>query len=313
MPPVPYVDRDGRTTQLDFYEHMMKLNRDCSFDGLSPMNVVFPVLVHMNIGTRNRVNTRNNDAWIKALTEYLQNSGETESVYHRIVAQGDIDRDTVQRDTVSFLFGGHETTSKAFISALYFLKKEPRTLAKLLDELHEKLLGGNPAAARDLDSILTTEKLGELEYLTMVVKETLRIEPPGARSLGYKAKKDVVLGDVHVRRNQLIVFNLLGAHYSPHVWQRPKEFIPERFDPASEFYTAPDGGARHPLGNVPFSFGLRGCPGQVLAMLELKCLLANFLLKADYEVDADLLAQEDVSFAMLSPVEMFVSIKRKSF
>ena len=68
VPPVQYVDRDGRTSQLDFYEHMMKLNRDCSFDGLSPMNVVFPVLVHLNIGTRNRINTRNNDAWIRALT-----------------------------------------------------------------------------------------------------------------------------------------------------------------------------------------------------------------------------------------------------
>ena len=140
-------------------------------------------------------------------------------MYHRIVAEGGIDRETVQNDTVSFLFGGHETTSKAFISALYFLKKEPRTLAKLLDELHEKLLGGDPAAARDLDALLTSEKLGELEYLSMVVKETLRIDPPGARSLGYKAKKDVVLGDVHVRRNQLIVFNLLGAHYNPQVWQ----------------------------------------------------------------------------------------------
>jgi cytochrome P450 (family 4 subfamily F) len=58
-----------------------------------------------------------------------------------------------------------------------------------------------------------------------------------------------------------IVVGIKALHNDPSVWRGPKSFIPERFDPNSEYYLKPDGTKRDPMSFLPFSAGARNCIG----------------------------------------------------
>ena len=81
-----------------------------------------------------------------------------------------------------------------------------------------------------------------MSYLNCFVKEVLRFTPPALRSLGYKAYEDIRLSNgIEIKKNQVLAFNLFGAHVNPNEWQDPLSFIPERFDPNSTYFKRPDG------------------------------------------------------------------------
>jgi len=68
--------------------------------------------------------------------------------------------------------------------------------------------------------------------------------------------------------NFVINFDLLHTNSSQ--WQRPMEFLPERFNPQSPLYLTPDGKKRNPFSWCPFAGGKRVCFGKTLAECNLK-------------------------------------------
>jgi len=79
------------------------------------------------------------------------------------------------------------------------------------------------------------------------------------------------------------------------------KFIPERFDPESEYFLKPGTREiRSPYAYIPFSYGVRSCPGQNFSKLELKFLLARFITTVRYEIDECLLSNENVRFQVLN-------------
>lgn len=53
---------------------------------------------------------------------------------------------------------------------------------------------------------------------------------------------------------------ITGVHRDPKHWDRPEDFIPERFENDTE-----EGSKRHPYAYIPFSAGFRNCIGQQFA------------------------------------------------
>ena len=75
-------------------------------------------------------------------------------------------------------------------------------------------------------------------------------------------------------------------HYNPRIWHFPREFLPERFDPSSSYYTVPGTSRnRSPSSFMPFSFGKRKCPAENYAMTALKALVAYFVVRTEYVVE----------------------------
>ena len=68
-------------------------------------------------------------------------------------------------------------------------------------------------------------------------------------------------------------------------WQRPTEFIPERFDPNSEFYLTPHGKKRKATSWAPFHGGPRVCFGKTLAEGNLKIMISYMTQKFDFQFD----------------------------
>jgi len=125
----------------------------------------------------------------------------------------------------------------------------------------------------------------DFEYLNMCIMEGLRFQPPGGISPVY-FDQDVTLGNKHKitvkKGDNLRVFHW-GLHKNPAEWQRPHEFLPERFDSTSPLYLTPSGKKRNTMSYVPWSAGKRVCFGKTFAESNLKIMLTYITQTFNFE------------------------------
>ena len=87
----------------------------------------------------------------------------------------------------------------------------------------------------------------------------------------------MTIGGVTVRKNQLVVVNILGMQRRAKYFERPDAFEPERFLPENE--KAIEKGAYGPFGGGP-----RVCIGNHFAMMEGQILLAHLAQSFRFEL-----------------------------
>ena len=90
----------------------------------------------------------------------------------------------------------------------------------------------------------------------------------------YEARDDVKLGKYQFKKGDQFGFGFENVGYNSAQWQRPMEFLPERFDQTSPLYLTPDGKKRHSCSWIPFHGGQRVCFGKTLAEQNLKILIS---------------------------------------
>jgi len=149
-------------------------------------------------------------------------------------------------------------------------------------------------------------KIQTCDYLNYVMKEELRVDSSTYTSMKYISKTDVEICGVPFPKGTVMGINTIGVSFNPNQWKEPLKFIPERFDPESDYYTTPgdDPKTRHPRSWSPFSVGQRSCPGQVMAQTEMKALLARILYRTEYSVRQTLLEKEKAMFGMMSQLDV---------
>jgi len=171
------------------------------------------------------------------------------------------------RDTVLMtMLAAHHTTGVAISWTLYLLARHPDAADRVAEELDDVL--GDRAVPDYGD-------LKPLTYLDMVLREAMRLYPPGPYG-AREATEDLVLGDYTVPAGTTIFYPFWAVHTNPEYWPDPQTFDPERF--------TPEASANRPrLAYIPFGLGPRSCEGAALATVEAKlvlaCLLKRFRLK----------------------------------
>jgi len=199
---------------------------------------------------------------------------------------GLLNKEDVISEAIQFIFAGHETSARAITSLLYHLCKNPAVLKKIKQEIKTVIFQGKDNIA-EIDELITQEKLMELNYTLLSIKEALRIDPP-ANAIPYIAKSKFTLPNgVTVHEGTWCTPNVVLVHNNPLIWKSPREFIPERFDPQSDFFLTPSGEKRHPLSFMPFVAGPRNCIGQNFAMLEIKHIVVYLLSNFKFELAKD--------------------------
>lgn len=158
-------------------------------------------------------------------------------------------------EVMTLIVAGHETTASTLNWTWYLLSQHPHAEAALQAAVAEAEAG---AAAPDTNEAGAPEAAG---YVEQVLQEALRLYPP-VWLFSRRALQDDTLGGHHVPAGTDIFISPYLLHRSAPHWDRPEEFLPERF-------SAEAAAGRHRFAFLPFSAGPRFCIGAGFAMAEM--------------------------------------------
>ncbi|XP_020148474.1 4-hydroxyphenylacetaldehyde oxime monooxygenase [Aegilops tauschii subsp. strangulata] len=172
-------------------------------------------------------------------------------------------KDHVKALIFDTFIAGVDTSSVTILWAMSELMRSPRVLSKVQAEIRA-LVGGNDR--------VRSEDVSKLEYLKLVVKETLRLHPPAPLLVPRETMRHIQIGGYDVPAKTRIYVNAWAIGRDPASWpDNPEEFNPERFE-ANEI----DFKGEHPQ-MLPFGTGRRICPGISMGMATVEFTLANML------------------------------------
>ena len=184
--------KTGETSTLEMHDALEKISLDCSFAALVPYNVIFPWLVKYDVGKLNSTNTKNGDDFIRVIKNFLETTKDKDSVYYKVLREAsELDKQEVFSDVMSFMFGGHETNSRALSTSLLYLKRQPELRVKIAKEIEDKIFMNGKFTLKNMKEILSNDALDDCQELSNFIKEVLRFVPPASRSLGYITTKQI--------------------------------------------------------------------------------------------------------------------------
>ncbi|MED6136299.1 hypothetical protein PIB30_054736 [Stylosanthes scabra] len=145
--------------------------------------------------------------------------------------------------------GGSDTAATTINWAMAEMMKNPKILKKAEAEVREVL------DRRTTGSKVDETCIEEMKYLKAVIKETLRLHPPGPLLIPRECGRACEIHGYHIPAKSKIIINAWAIARDPNYWTEPERFYPERFvDSTIDF-----------KGNnfefIPFGAGRRICPG----------------------------------------------------
>ena len=168
----------------------------------------------------------------------------------------------VRDEALTLFLAGHETTANAMTFTWYLLSENPEKRGKLHEELNEVLDGRMPSM----------EDVPNLKYTEAVFAEAMRLFPP-AWAIGRTAVEEHKFGDYEVPKKALVLLSPYVAHRDARFWDKPDEFVPERWLSQS----VKEAGNKYIY--FPFSKGVRSCIGESFAWMEGILLVAAIAQK----------------------------------
>ncbi|KAL0330184.1 UNVERIFIED_CONTAM: Ferruginol synthase [Sesamum radiatum] len=165
---------------------------------------------------------------------------------------------------------GSDTTASTTEWALTELILHPEVMWKAKQEL--KALLGEKKLVQEAD-------IAKLPYLQAVIKESLRIHPPGPLLVPRKSEAEVEISGYTIPKGTQIFVNVWAMGRDSTLWSNPDAFQPERFLDSTIDYKGQD----YEL--VPFGSGRRICPGMPLANRMLHVTMATLIHNFDWKLE----------------------------
>uniref|UniRef100_A0A1A9Z592 Cytochrome P450 n=1 Tax=Glossina pallidipes TaxID=7398 RepID=A0A1A9Z592_GLOPL len=167
-----------------------------------------------------------------------------------------------------FFTAGFESTSATMSFALYELAKHSEMQERLRKEVRDVLSQSRGK--------ITQQIIESLEYMQMIIDETLRLYPPLPfldRECSVPKGQSYSLEPFHsfsIPAGMPVYIPVYAVHMDPKYFPHPHEFQPERFSPERKKLITP-------YTYMPFGLGPHACIGERFAMLQSKVGLLNFL------------------------------------
>ncbi|CAL65159.1 cytochrome P450 [Christiangramia forsetii] len=153
-------------------------------------------------------------------------------------------------DEILILFtAGHETTSNALTFISQLLALNPQWQDRILGEIQNL-----NTETDDLMGFVTQAKVTQ-----QVIEEGMRLYPPAYFIDRVNVEQDE-FGGMLLEPGENLLFSVHEIHRHPNLWEKPEEFLPERFE---------DGGKKYSSQYFPFGAGPRKCIGNNFAMFEM--------------------------------------------
>ncbi|PIA63578.1 hypothetical protein AQUCO_00201134v1 [Aquilegia coerulea] len=161
-----------------------------------------------------------------------------------------LDRSQVKAITLEILAAAMDTSASTVEWALSELLRHPRAMKNF--------------KKKEAD-------LEKLDYLNMVVKETMRLHPVTAIYLR-ESTDDIAINNFHIPKKTWIMINNWAISRDPVAWaEKTEEFYPERFINANLDVRGQD------MKLLPFGSGRRKCAGMELGIKTVQLVLAQVL------------------------------------
>ncbi|CAN6727079.1 unnamed protein product [Malus baccata var. baccata] len=168
---------------------------------------------------------------------------------------------------LNLFLGGIDTGAITMVWAMAELAKNPKLMKKAQEEVRKCI--GNKGKITETDT-------DQLQYLKMVIKETLRLHPPAPMLLPRETISHCKIQGYNIEPKTTVYINDWAIARDPEVWRDPEKFIPERFDGSSVDYKG-----QH-FEFLPFGAGRRVCPGMYMGTTTVELGLANLLYWFDW-------------------------------
>ncbi|KAF6139587.1 hypothetical protein GIB67_033591 [Kingdonia uniflora] len=180
-----------------------------------------------------------------------------------------LQRENIKAILMDMFVGGTDTTSTVIEWAIAELIRNPKVMKKTQEEVRRVV--GRKSKVKE-------EDIHQLDYLNCVIKETLRLHPPGPTLAPRVASESTIINGYHIPPGTRLLVNVWAIQRDSNIWTNAEEFIPERFsnnpiDHKGQCYEY-----------MPFGSGRRGCPGISFGLAVVEYVLANLLYSFDWEL-----------------------------
>ncbi|CAI9109285.1 OLC1v1009086C1 [Oldenlandia corymbosa var. corymbosa] len=194
-------------------------------------------------------------------------------IMHSGESEFEFDRRNIKAILLDMLITSMDTSVTAVEWAISDLLRHPECMRKLQKELGKKV---------GLDRIVEESDLENLEYLNMVLKESMRLHPVAPLLLPHESMEDCTVHGFHIPRKSRIIINVWAIGRDPNVWHNPESFIPERFKENNVDFRGQD------FRLIPFGSGRRSCPGLQLGLTVFRFVLAQLVHCFDWKLADDI-------------------------
>ncbi|XP_041013854.1 cytochrome P450 705A5-like [Juglans microcarpa x Juglans regia] len=196
-------------------------------------------------------------------------------------AEVKITRTHIKAFFLDLFIAGTETSAEAMQWVMAELINHPCVFKKVREEIES--IVGKTKLVEELDT-------ANLPYLQAVVKETLRLHPPGPVTLR-ECRQRCKINGFDIPEKTAVAINLYAIMRDEDSWDDPNEFCPERFfvsfkEKDKDQYQSEETGQTF-FNFVPFRAGRRGCPGTTLAFSLMNTAIAALVQCFDWKVFGD--------------------------
>ncbi|GGW59452.1 hypothetical protein DFQ11_1011056 [Winogradskyella epiphytica] len=194
-------------------------------------------------------------------------------------------------DEILILFtAGHETTSNALTFITQLLAKHPEWQDRIYRERIELL-----EKSDDLMDLVTKSK-----YCQQVIEEGMRLYPPVYFIDRVNIEPNSFNG-LTFEAGANLLFSIYEIHRHPNLWERPDEFLPERFSEGSRKYSSQ---------YFPFGAGPRKCIGNNFAMFEM--IIAISELVSTYKIRSNSETIDITPLITLKPKNAYLEFEKRN-
>lgn len=195
----------------------------------------------------------------------------------------------------NLITGGTDTISVTTVWALSLIMNHSSVLKNIQDELD--LHVGKERLVKESD-------IPNLVYLQAVVKESIRLYPPGAFTGPREFTEDCIIGGYHVPKGTRLIVNLWKIQTDPRAWPDPLEFKPERFLTTHKDVDVKGRNFEY----IPFGSGRRACPGITYGLQMTQLVLAALLHAFEVSTDGpvDMTASYGLTNIKTTPLQVLV-------
>ncbi|XP_046385905.1 cytochrome P450 6k1-like [Ischnura elegans] len=213
------------------------------------------------------------DLWKEGKLDPDMKDAECKKIREAKILKDDRDElDDLTAQALGFFADGSETSSMLLAFALFEMAHNEDIQDKLRQEIDDK--------RREYGGTLTYEALQDMNYMDMVLKETLRKYPPGliltrTCTQRYYMPNPVgegVEGGMWIEEGTSIVVPVYGIQMDPEFYPDPERFDPERFSAEARR-------DKSQLTYLPFGEGPKMCIGNRFAFLQAKLGMATVMTR----------------------------------